>query len=55
MTNATKKPGGWSTSANGSPIAEFDFDEDHSYFMVRLPTHLAALEVADSGVKDYGR
>jgi ATP-dependent DNA helicase RecG len=36
--------------ANGSPPAEFDFDEDHSYFMVRLPVHPAALEVADSGV-----
>ena len=33
--------------ANGSPPAEFDFDEDHSYFMVRLPVHPAALEVAD--------
>jgi len=34
--------------ANGSPPTEFDFDEDHSYFMVRLPVHPAALEVADS-------
>lgn len=33
---------------NGSPPAEFEFDEDHSYFMVRLPTHLAALEVTAS-------
>ena len=33
--------------ANGSPPAEFDFDEDHSYFMVRLPVHPAALEVKD--------
>jgi hypothetical protein len=33
--------------ANGSPPAEFDFDEDHSYFMVRLPVHPAALAVAD--------
>ena len=33
---------------NGSPPAEFDFDEDHSYFMVRLPVHPAALEVAES-------
>ena len=32
---------------NGSPLAEFDFDEDHSYFMVRLPVHPAALEMAD--------
>ena len=37
--------------ANGSPPAEFDFDEDHSYFMVRLPVHPAALEVADSEVE----
>ena len=35
-------------SANGSPPAEFEFDEDHSYFMVRLPVHPAALEVAES-------
>ncbi len=34
--------------ANGSPSPEFDFDEDHSYFMVRLPVHPAALEVDDS-------
>lgn len=33
---------------NGSPPVEFEFDEDHSYFMVRLPVHPAALEVADS-------
>ena len=33
---------------NGSPPAEFEFDEDHSYFMVRLPIHSAALEVAES-------
>lgn len=31
---------------NGSPPAEFEFDEDHSYFMVRLPVHPAALEVS---------
>lgn len=35
---------------NGSPPAEFDFDEDHSYFMVRLPIHPAALEVAESQI-----
>jgi ATP-dependent DNA helicase RecG len=35
---------------NGSPPAEFEFDEDHSYFMVRLPVHPAALEVAESTV-----
>lgn len=33
---------------NGSPPPEFEFDEDHSYFMVRLPIHPAALEVAES-------
>jgi hypothetical protein len=33
--------------ANGSPPAEFDFDEDHSYFMVRLSVHPAALEVGE--------
>jgi ATP-dependent DNA helicase RecG len=33
---------------NGSPPAEFEFDEDHSYFMVRLPVHPAAMEVAES-------
>ena len=33
---------------NGSPPAEFEFDEDHSYFMVRLPIHPTALEVAES-------
>ena len=36
------------TEANGSPPPEFDFDEDHSYFMVRLPVHPAALEVDNS-------
>jgi len=25
--------------ANGSPPPEFDFDEDHTYFMCRLPAH----------------
>jgi len=34
--------------ANGSPSPEFDFDEDHSYFMVRLPVHPTALEVDDA-------
>lgn len=33
---------------NSSPPAEFEFDEDHSYFMVRLPIHPTALEVAES-------
>jgi ATP-dependent DNA helicase RecG len=27
---------------NGSPAPEFEFDHDHSYFMVRLPVHLLA-------------
>ncbi len=31
---------------NGSPPAEFEFDDDHSYFMVRLPVHPAAKEVS---------
>jgi hypothetical protein len=35
---------------NGSPPAEFD--EDHSYFMVRLPVHPAAMEVAESSMGD---
>lgn len=35
---------------NGSPPAEFEFDEDHSYFMVRLPIHPAALEVAETSM-----
>jgi ATP-dependent DNA helicase RecG len=25
--------------ANGSPLPVFDFDENHSFFMVRLPVH----------------
>ena len=39
---------------NGSPPAEFEFDEDHSYFMVRLPIHPAALEVAKSATGEAG-
>lgn len=27
---------------NGSPPAEFEFDEDHTYFLVRLPVHPSA-------------
>ncbi len=34
--------------SNGSPPAEFEFDEDHSYFMVRLPAHPTASAVAES-------
>ncbi|MBI4765253.1 MAG: hypothetical protein HY787_11685 [Deltaproteobacteria bacterium] len=30
---------------NGSPPPEFDFDEDHSYFLVRLPVHPATVRV----------
>ena len=30
---------------NGSPSAEFEFDEDYTYFMVRLSVHPAVLEV----------
>ena len=33
---------------NGSPPPEFEFDADCSYFMVRLPVHPTALEVANS-------
>jgi ATP-dependent DNA helicase RecG len=33
---------------NDSPPAEFEFDEDHSYFLVRLPIHPAALAAADA-------
>ncbi|NCC04625.1 MAG: transcriptional regulator [Proteobacteria bacterium] len=33
---------------NGSPPPEFEFDADYSYFMVRLPVHPTALEVANS-------
>ena len=40
---------------NGSPPAEFEFDEDHSYFMVRLPIHPAALEVAESQTRSESR
>ena len=28
---------------NGSPAAEFDFDEEHTYFQVRLPVHSEAV------------
>ncbi len=34
---------------NGSPPPEFEFDEDHSFFMVWLPIHPVALEVTTSG------
>jgi ATP-dependent DNA helicase RecG len=35
-------------AANGSPPPVFEFDEDHSYFMVRLPVH------AEAAGKDMG-
>ena len=36
---------------NGSPLPEFDFDEDHSYFQVRLPVHpeVRMIDVLDTG------
>ena len=34
---------------NGSPPAEFEFDDDHSYFMVRLPVQPDAPQVAAVG------
>ena len=37
---------------NGSPPPEFEFDEDHSYFMVRLPVHPTAKEVAGSAADE---
>lgn len=40
---------------NGSPAAEFEFDEERSYFMVRLPVHPAALEVAEISEGDESR
>jgi ATP-dependent DNA helicase RecG len=33
---------------NDSPPDEFEFDEDHSYFLVRLPIHPAALAAKDA-------
>ena len=30
---------------NGSPSPEFDFDEDHTFFMCRLPVHPGAKQV----------
>jgi ATP-dependent DNA helicase RecG len=43
-----------SMEKNGSPPAEFEFDEDHSYFMVRLPVHPVALAGAESTVGEVG-
>ena len=35
-------------SQNGSPPPEFEFDEDYSYFMVRLPVHPEARAAGDA-------
>ena len=40
---------------NGSPAPEFEFDEDHSYFLVRLPVHPAALEVVQQKPRPESR
>jgi ATP-dependent DNA helicase RecG len=32
---------------NGSPLAEFSFDQDHSFFMVKLPIHPTALAMME--------
>ena len=39
-------------SANGSAPAEFEFDEDHSYFLVRLWAHVDA--AVPSALRDGG-
>ena len=39
---------------NGSPPPEFEFDEDHSYFMVRLPVHPQARSIESAQVTDEG-
>jgi ATP-dependent DNA helicase RecG len=41
-------------SQNGSPPPEFEFDEDHSYFMVRLPVHPEARAVSAAVAKSIG-
>lgn len=41
-------------AGNGSPPPEFDFDEEHSYFMVRLPVH-PSLGRAESGAESLDR
>ena len=33
---------------NGSPPPEFEFDEDHSYFLVRLPVHPEARQITEA-------
>ena len=39
---------------NGSPPPEFEFDEDHSYFMVRLPVHPQARSIESAQGTDEG-
>ena len=39
---------------NGSPPPEFEFDEDHSYFMVRLPVHPQARTLESAQGTDKG-
>jgi ATP-dependent DNA helicase RecG len=39
---------------NGSPAAVFEFDEERSYFMARLPVHPAALEVEAEVTPEVG-
>ena len=41
-------------SQNGSPPPEFDFDEDYSYFMVRLPVHPEARAASAAVAKATG-
>ncbi|MCX7047280.1 MAG: putative DNA binding domain-containing protein [Candidatus Sumerlaeota bacterium] len=37
---------------NGLPLPEFEFDADHSYFLVRLPAHPAAIKETESAKKE---
>jgi len=39
---------------NGSPGPEFEFDEDHSYFLVRLPVHPATVLMEDEQQPELG-
>ena len=41
-------------SQNGSPPPEFEFDEDYSYFMVRLPVHPEARAASAAAAKATG-
>ena len=40
---------------NGSPDAEFEFDEDHRYFQVRLPVHEAVKEKEEKRDQGNGK